>query len=463
MAIILSFLLTSLPAVLALQNKWGVGKLPALGWNSWNAYSCNITEAQFLSAAEKLDAGYEYVNIDDCWSVKGSRSNITNRIQVDLTKFPSGIDGLAKKVHDMGLKIGIYSSAGEFTCERHPGSLGHEEIDVKTWSEMGIDYLKYDNCGVPADQLDECRYCPQLNGTCKPGKTEPWETADRIPHEYRICAKDYDYTKSISYQRFTRMRDAVAKSNRPMLFSLCQWGQADVKTWGNATAQSWRTTVDIRPFWRNVKEILNSHSFTLNYVNFWGHGDADMLEVGNGGLTLAEQRTHFSLWAAMKSPLLIGTDLAKLRPESVAILKNKYLLAFNQDDTVGEPAKPYKWGTNPNWTFNDTYPAEYWSGKSKQGVFILVINTADSSVVKRLDFGEVPELKADGTYHVFDVWSGKDAGCFTGAIDLTIDAHDTSVLILKEDCNEEIGIGRGVMHQDISQLRTFRRGSYLTT
>lgn len=258
------------------------------------------------------------------------------------------------------------------------------------------------------------------------------------------------------------MRDAVAKSERPMLFSLCQWGQANVNTWGNATAQSWRTTRDIfrecsyklfpgrktnvwLAFWRNVKEILNSHSFTLNYVNFWGHGDADMLEVGNGGLTLAEERTHFSLWAAMKSPLLIGTDLAKLRPESIEILKNKYLLAFNQDDVVGEPAKPYKWGTNPNWTFNDTYPAEYWSGNSKQGVFTLVINTAESSAVKRLDFGEVPELKANGTYHVFDVWSGRDEGCFTGAIDLTIDVHDTSVLNLKEDCDGQPGIVRGMI------------------
>ncbi|QDS73423.1 hypothetical protein FKW77_008431 [Venturia effusa] len=436
-------LLIIAPAVLALENKWGVGRLPALGWNSWNAYRCSITEAQFLSAAEKMvslglkDAGYEYVNIDDCWSIKEGRSNITGRIQVDLTKFPSGIDGLAKKIHDMGLKIGIYSSAGEVTCQKYPASLGHEEIDVKTWSDMGIDYLKYDNCGVPPAQLDECKYCLQLNATgdmCKVAKIEEWETTDQIPREVRYCPQGYDYNKSATYQRFTRMRDAVAKSERPILFSLCQWGQANVNTWGNATGQSWRTTEDIRPFWKSVKQILNNHSFTLNYVNFWGHGDADMLEVGNGGLSLAEERTHFSLWAAMKSPLLIGTDLAKLRPESVEILKNKYLLAFNQDNVVGEPAKPYKWGTNPNWTFNDTFPAEYWSGNSQQGVLTLVINTGESSMVKRVDFAEVPELKANGTYRAFNVWSERDEGCFTGGIDRTIDAHDTSVLILKEGC-----------------------------
>jgi alpha-galactosidase len=159
-----------------------------------------------------------------------------------------------------------------------------------------------------------------------------------------------------------------------------------------------------------------------------------MLEVGNGGLTLAEERTHFALWAAMKSPLLMGTDLAKLRPASVEILKNKFLLAFNQDSVVGEPAVPYKWGTNPNWTFNDTAPPEYWSGNSKQGVFTLVVNVRDVENVKRLDFKEVPELKAGGTYRVTDVWSGKDEGCFTEGIDLKIGAHDTSVLILRDDC-----------------------------
>jgi alpha-galactosidase len=164
-----------------------------------------------------------------------------------------------------------------------------------------------------------------------------------------------------------------------------------------------------------------------------------MLEVGNGGLSFAEERTHFSLWAAMKSPLLMGTDLAKLRPASVEILKNKLLLAFNQDDTVGEPATPYKWGTNPNWTFNDTHPPEYWSGRSKMGVLSLVVNIRDEVVMKKLAFGEVPELKGNGTYRVIDVWSGKDEGCFFGAIDLKIGGHDTSTLILKDDCKEQQG------------------------
>jgi alpha-galactosidase len=194
--------------------------------------------------------------------------------------------------------------------------------------------------------------------------------------------------------------------------------------------------------WRIVKYIINRNSFTLNYVNFWGHSDADMLEVGNGGLTLAEERTHFSLWAAMKSPLLMGTDLAQLRPASIEILKNKYLLAFNQDDVVGEPAKPYKWSTNPNWTFNDTHPPEYWSGKSKQGVFSLIINVAETRVIRRVVFSQVPELKANGTYRVIEVWDGKDKGCFSNGFDVDIGMHDTSVLILKNDCGGNLRIRR---------------------
>jgi alpha-galactosidase len=170
-----------------------------------------------------------------------------------------------------------------------------------------------------------------------------------------------------------------------------------------------------------------------------------MLEVGNGGLTLAEERTHFALWATMKSPMLMGTDLAKLRPASVEILKNKLLLAFNQDDVVGEPAVPYKWGTNPNWTFNDTAPPEFWSGRSKMGVFTLVVNVKDDVAIKRLDFAEVPELKAGGTYRAIDVWSGKDEGCFTSNIDLSIGGHDTAVLILKDDCAGKVGKTRSVL------------------
>lgn len=137
--------LTSIPIAAALVLPDGVGRLPALGWNSWNEFACNISEANFLTAANKFvelgfkDAGYEYVNIDDCWSVKSGRDNTTGRIIPDYTKFPDGINGTAAKIHDLGLKIGIYSSAGATTCAGYPASLGYEEIDAATWAEWGID------------------------------------------------------------------------------------------------------------------------------------------------------------------------------------------------------------------------------------------------------------------------------------------------------------------------------------
>jgi alpha-galactosidase len=181
-------------------------------------------------------------------------------------------------------------------------------------------------------------------------------------------------------------------------------------------------------------ELLNKNSFNLNYVDFWGHSDADMLEVGNGGLSIAEERSHFAFWAAMKSPLLIGCDLAQISAESLNVLKNEYLLAFNQDPIFGAPAKPYKWGTNPNWTFNNSYPAEYWSGRFSNGTMVLVLNIQNSTAVKNINWGEVPELENGGTYRVIDAWGNNDNGCIQNGMDISLQAHDTGVFVLQEDC-----------------------------
>jgi alpha-galactosidase len=172
----------------------------------------------------------------------------------------------------------------------------------------------------------------------------------------------------------------------------------------------------------------------MEYVNFWGHSDADMLEIGNGWMTLTQERSHFALWAAMKSPLLIGCDLAQISKHSLDVLKNDWLLKFNQDDIIGEPARPYKWGTNPNWTFNNTHPAEYWSGNSKHGIYVLVFNNADKQNTKNVAFSEVPELDARKEYRIINAWSNKDLGCFARGVDLKLEAHDTGVLVFRDDC-----------------------------
>ncbi|KAI1438226.1 glycoside hydrolase family 27 protein [Xylaria sp. CBS 124048] len=422
-------LLFSIPAVSALQQADGTGKLPALGWNSWNAYNCNINETLILDAANAMvkygfkDAGYEYVNIDDCWSVKSGRDNETQQLIPDPTRFPSGISGLAEQIHDMGFKMGIYSSAGTETCAGYPASIGFESIDAATWAAWGVDYLKYDNCNVPANWTDACSACVYdinnpggyVNGTCV------------NPDDF--CPAGYDYSQSNSAKRYADMRDALQAQNRTILYSLCSWGTEGVEEWGNKTGNSWRMSGDITNDWASVASILNMNTFNLNYVDFYGHADPDMLEIGNGGLSTAEERTHFAFWAAMKSPLLIGTNLETASADSRTILLNKHLLAFSQDDVHGAPAKPYKWGVNADWTFNATNPAEFWSGESKEGTLVLMLNTLADSRDMTANFAEVPSLDAYASYEVLDVWSGENLGSFTSNITVEVASHDTAALL----------------------------------
>ncbi|KAF2497240.1 glycoside hydrolase [Lophium mytilinum] len=431
--------------ITALVRPLDVGKLPALGWNSWNAFNCDINETKFLVAANKLvdlglkDVGYNYVNIDDCWQVKDKRNETTGRMIPDPDKFPDGIKGTSDKIHALGLKIGIYSSAGTKTCAGYVASIGNELIDATTFADWGIDYLKYDNCNVPAEWADECDACvpdswashfrPIKNGTC----------TDKTG----LCPDGYDFHKSNTAERFRIMGDALKKQNRTILYSLCEWGEANPQQWGNDTAASWRMSGDISPSWSRIVEILNENSFYLNYVDFWGHADPDMLEVGNGDLTPAETRSHFALWAAMKSPLLIGTALDKLSDANVAILKNKHLLAFNQDAVVGKPAMPYKWGTNPDWTFNATWPAEFWAGDSQAGVLVLLFNPAGETVEKFANFTEIPGVTAGEMYEVVDIWTDTKLGCFGGGVVAHVDSHDTAGFLLKKGCGYGYGYKRG--------------------
>lgn len=408
------------------------GKLPTLGWNSWNAYHCDITEDKFLTAAKALvdsglrDAGYSYVNIDDCWSEKTGRVN--GHIMPNMTRFPDGIKGLADKVHAMNLSIGIYSTAGNATCAKYPASLGFEETDAADFASWGIDYLKYDNCNVPQNWTDQYTYCTQdtvnvtTNGTCN------------FQIDPNIAPSNYDWRTSNSYKRFQLMKNALAKQKREILYSLCIWGTADVFEWGNETAVNWRMSGDIQPHWKDIMRILNINSFKLHSVDFWGHNDADMLEVGNGNLTREETRSHFALWAAMKSPLLIGTDLTNLSQTNIDLLKNKYLLAFNQDDVFGKPALPYKWGTNPDWTYNTTWPAEYWAGQSKAGTLVLMMNPSNTtSQVMEAVWSDIPGL-SNHSHQVTDVWTGQNLGCVGGKYSAHVASHDTAAILVGGEC-----------------------------
>lgn len=155
-----------------------------------------------------------------------------------------------------------------------------------------------------------------------------------------------------------------------------------------------------------------------------------MLEVGNG-LALPEERTHFALWALMKSPLMIGARLSSLTDAQLEILKNPRLIAFNQDPFFGAPAAPYKWGTNPDWTFNASFPAQYWAGESEQGVFVALFNSDDKAVNMTADFGEIPSLKGR-RHRVTDVWTGESVGLYSDRVTVGVEGHDTAVLLLPD-------------------------------
>ncbi|KAK4500448.1 hypothetical protein PRZ48_008637 [Zasmidium cellare] len=440
-------LLSSLPAIWALTHDDGTGRLPAMGWNSWNAYHCDVDETKMMAAANDIvqkgfqTAGYNYVILDDCWSIQSGRDPNTNRIQPNTTKFPDGIDGWVSKVHDLGLKTGIYSSAGEETCGGYPASLGYETIDATTFAEWGIDYLKYDNCGVPDSYNEECYSCNAdytyatnlVNGTCL-YTTVQKGASNMMPICLPVWPVDgRDYSQSNTSDRYNAMRDALAAQNRTILFSLCNWGTDEVYTWANNTGNSWRMSNDIQPTWADITRILNMNSFLGDFTDFFGHNDPDMLEVGNGDITPQETRTHFALWSLMKAPLLIGTDITQLSQDNIDILQNEHLIAFNQDSIYGKPAVPYKWGTNPDWTFNATNPAEFWAGQSTKGTVVALFNSLNASRTMTLDYAEIPGLESD-SYSVLNAWTGEDLGCKQGPFDMTVDTHDTAVYLLQNAC-----------------------------
>jgi alpha-galactosidase len=260
-----------------------------LGWNSWNKFGCNIDEKLIRSTIDNLissglaAAGYTYVNLDDCWQASRAADGT---IVPDPKTFPNGIKPLVDYAHSKGLLFGLYSDAGYKTCAGRPGSLGYEKIDARTYAQWQVDYLKYDNCYTDSTK-PEVRYPP--------------------------------------------MRDALNATGRPIFFSMCEWGVDDPATWAAAVGNSWRTTGDIIDNWHSAMSILDQNNRWAAYAGPGGWNDPDMLEVGNGGMTTAEYRSHFGLWALMKAPLLVGCDVTKMSDDVRAILTNPEVIAVNQD------------------------------------------------------------------------------------------------------------------------------------
>ena len=299
-------LICCLGLITCLDN--GLGLTPQMGWSSWNKFHCNINESLIYDTIDALnksgliELGYNYINLDDCWQI----SRDENGVIVPDPHFPNGIKPLVDYAHSKGLKFGLYSDAGKFTCYLRPGGYGYEDIDAKTYAEWGVDYLKYDNC----------------------------------------------YNQGISSKiRYPRMRDALMNQSRPIFYSICQWGEEEIPKWGKDVGNSWRTTEDIVDVWRVMISNIDKNSQWYEYAGPGGWNDPDMLEVGNGGMTTVEYRTHFSLWAISKAPLIIGCDVTNMTQDTWDILSNKEVIAINQDK-LGQQARKIK---ITNVTSNDVF------------------------------------------------------------------------------------------------------------
>lgn len=354
---------------------------PPMGWNSWNHFHCMIDENMIKQTADALVStglaklGYKYVNIDDCWA-EIDRDNEGN-LMAKKSTFPSGIKALADYVHSKGLKLGIYSDAGYFTCSKMmPGSLGHEEQDAKTFASWGIDYLKYDNCNTDGSR------------------------------------------PTVRYPVMTR---ALMKAGRPIFFSLCEWGDLHPALWGAEVGNSWRTTNDISDSWESMVSRADMNEVYADLARPGGWNDPDMLEVGNGGMTKDEYIVHFSIWAMSKAPLLIGCDVTNATKETMEIIANKEVIAVNQDKLGVQAKKVRMEGDN-----------EVWAGPlSEYRVVVLLLNrrTIRYSMTAQWDDMRIPP---NTIVEARDLWEHKTLKTrFVGNLTVTVASHACKMYILK--------------------------------
>ena len=376
---VLTLALASVPASLGAQRPSdALAPTPPMGWNSWNKFGCDVSEQLIRETADAIvasgmkDAGYEYVVIDDCWQV--ARDSVGN-ILVDAERFPAGMKALADYVHARGLKFGLYSDAGTKTCQGRPGSRGYEYQDARTYAAWGVDYLKYDWCS---------------HGT------------QNAEASYRL------------------MRDALDASGRAIVFSICEWGSNKPWLWAGGIGHLWRTTGDIQDCWdcrrdwggMGVVHILDLQVGLESYAGPGRWNDPDMLEVGNGGLSLEESRAHFSLWAILAAPLMAGNDLRAMSAETRGILTNREVIAVNQDP-MGRQGRKVR----------DDGDIEVWARELADGsraVALLNRDTAATAVtVTWPEIGYTAGLSAS----VRDLWAHRDVGATRGRYAATVPGH----------------------------------------
>jgi alpha-galactosidase len=362
-----------------------VALTPPMGWNSWNYFYGKVTDKDIRDSADQIvatgmkDAGYIYVNIDDTW--QGQRD--ANGVIHPNSKFPD-MKALADYVHSKGLKIGIYSGPGPKTCAGYEGSLGHEEQDAKTYAEWGFDYLKYDLCSYNEAVMQ------------KQAPNDPVAQM-RLMHD-----------------AYEKMGKALKATGRPIVYSFCQYGWDAVWEWAPKFGGNlWRTTGDITPHWDSVYTILSQQEGLERYAGPGHWNDPDMLEVGNGRLSLAENRTHFSMWAMLSAPLLAGNDLPHMKPEVRAILTNKEVIAIDQDKLGQQARRAYSEGEVDVWV-------KHLAGEATA---IAVVDAGSDRYSTHPFHLSLAKLGMKGPVKATDLWTGKEM-TLTDNMPVEIKGHD---------------------------------------
>ncbi len=371
------------------QKREGIALTPPMGWNSWNTFECDhVNETVIKEMADAMvssgmrEAGYQYINIDDCWQIGRDSSG---HIIVDSIKFPHGMAYLADYIHAKGLKFGIYSDAGTKTCAGRPGSKGYERIDAQTYAQWGVDYLKYDWCYTEGQE---------------------------------------------AIASYTLMRDALYETGRPIVFSICDWGTSDTWTWAGEVGHLWRTTYDITDRWDGtvwgnllgIVNILEKQVGLEKYAGPGGWNDPDMLEVGNQRLSLNESRVHFTLWCMLAAPLITGNDLRNMADPVKELLTNRELIAINQDSLGKQGFKIYDEGNFEVWQ----KPLRH----GEMAICFLNLGNREKQVEGRWDTFNIREFT--GAYRWQNLWNPQEQGETEEALSLTIPPRDVWVVRLRK-------------------------------
>jgi alpha-galactosidase len=358
----------------------GLARTPPMGWNSWNCFHLDISDAKVREIADAMvktgmrDAGYQYLVIDDGWQGKRDASGVLHPNE----RFPD-MKALGDYVHGKGLRLGIYTSPGPRTCGNQEGSYGHEEQDARMFAEWGVDYIKYDWCGA-----------------------------------FRI------YKNEEMQAVYQKMGEILRRVGRPVVYGICQYGLADVWKWApDAGGNLWRTTGDISDTWESMEAIGFGQADLARWARPGHWNDPDMLEVGNGGMTRAEYRTHMSLWSLLAAPLLAGNDLRTMSKDTLEILTNPEVIAIDQDPLGKQARRVAQDGRLEVWA------RPLADGRVAAGLFNRGSERAKVTA-RWVDLG------LEGRARVRDAWARKDLGSFRDTFTVDVEPHGVALVVLKK-------------------------------